>query len=118
MADKILIVDDEKLICDLLVEFLTREGYKVAVATCLKDAVKFMDDSAFKLAFVDLKLPDGDGIGVISTLRANNPKLKAVIMTGFPTDRSREQAKKLGVIAYISKPFQLSQIQKILDSAK
>ncbi len=113
-----LVVDDEKLICDLLVEYLTREGYEVVSAKSLKDAKKSMGDTAVKLAFVDLKLPDSDGIEVIRALRTKNPKMEAVIMTGFPTDKSREQAKKLGVIAYISKPFQLSQIREILDSAK
>jgi len=117
MPAKIMIVDDEPLIRDLLCEFLTSQGYIALLASSGEEALRLASESDLKLALVDLRLPDLDGIEVIKRLKKANPELICVIITAHPTPDSRQQAKELGALAYLTKPFRLPELQNLIQSA-
>ncbi len=117
MSVKILIIDDEAIIRDLLSEFLAGLGYSVVLAKSGADGLKKIHDPTVKIALVDLKLPDMDGIDVIKKMKTIRLDLATVIMTAFPTPESRSQAEKLGVTAYLTKPFNLTELQAVIQKA-
>lgn len=117
MSIKILVIDDEAIIQALLSEFLTGLGYSVISAKTGAEGLKKAQDRTVKLSLVDLKLPDLDGIEVIKKMKTIRPDLAAVIMTAFPTPESRSQAEKLGVIAYLTKPFNLTEAENVIREA-
>lgn len=115
MTDKILVIEDEAIIRDLLLEFLTGLGYSVILAKTASEGLKEAQDSNVKLVLVDLRLPDQQGIEIIKKLKAARPDIAPVIMTAFPTPESRAQANELGVTAYLTKPFNLAQLQALIQ---
>jgi len=117
MPAKILVVDDESLIRDLLYEFLTSQGYMVLLASSTEEALKFLSDREIKLALVDLKLPDLDGLELIQSIKKLKPSLPCLLMTAYPDKESLARARKLGVSAYITKPFQLDQLLSLIQKA-
>ena len=117
MSVSILVVEDEPIIRELLLEFLTRLGYQVLLADSGKEALEYLGNKQIQLALVDLKLPDMEGIEVIKQLKKINPKLTCIVMTAYPTPASQQMAKELGVAAYLTKPFQLSNLQSLLEKA-
>jgi DNA-binding NtrC family response regulator len=117
MPAKILVVDDESIIRDLLYEFLTSQGYTVLLASSGEEALKFLSDREIKLALVDLKLPGLDGLELIQSIKKFKPSLPCLLMTAYPDKKSLVRARKLGVSAYITKPFQLDQLLSLIQKA-
>ena len=117
MPAKILVVDDESIIRDLLFEFLTGQGYKVLLASSGEEALKFLSDREIKLALVDLKLPGLDGLQLVEKIKEVKGSLPCILMTAYPDKESLARARKLGVSAYITKPFQLDQLLSLIQKA-
>jgi CheY-like chemotaxis protein len=117
MPAKILVVDDESIIRDLLYEFLTGQGHTVLLASSGEEALKFLSEPEIKLALVDLKLPGLDGLELIRSIKKLKPSLPCLLMTAYPDKESLARARKLGVSAYITKPFQLDQLLSLIQKA-
>jgi len=117
MPTKILVIDDEAIIRDLLQEFLSDLGYQVLLAEDGTKGIKLGTDNQISLALVDLKLPDIDGIQVIKKIREKNPHLKFILLTGFPTPPVKMEAHQLGASGFLTKPFQLPELQSLIQKA-
>src|SRR5574341_975097 len=117
MTAKILVVDDESIIRDFLNEFLTSQGYKVLLASSGEEALNFLSEPEVILALIDLKLPGSDGLELIQSIKKSNPSLPCLLMTAYPDKESIVRAGKLGVSAYITKPFQLDQLLSLIHKA-
>ncbi len=102
---KILVVDDERDICKALEFLLSREGYRITVASSGEEALKKIEAEDFDLVITDLKMAGIDGMQVLESALVMNPNLIVVIMTAFASVESAVKAMKKGASDYIVKPF-------------
>ena len=109
----ILIVDDEKDMCSILQDVLSERKYNVSIANTKKDATAFLRRKLPDLVFLDLKLPDGDGIKLLSKIKKISPRIAINIISAYGSEETKEEAKKKGAYSFIDKPFTE---RKILDS--
>jgi DNA-binding NtrC family response regulator len=113
---KVLVVDDEADVRDLLAEYFTEIGYDVTTAP---DGAKAIEDIAahptkYGLVISDLQMPGIDGLGVLKAARAANPSLAVIIVTGYASVDSAVRAVRMGAYDYLTKPFTLGQIEVIV----
>jgi DNA-binding NtrC family response regulator len=115
--EKILVVDDELFIRELLFEFLTREDYEVVLADCGEKAVELIKSQPVEVALIDLKMPGIDGIETLKKIKETNPNTPSIIMTGYPTLESSIEALRCGAYDYVMKPFKLNELKSSLEKA-
>ncbi|MDP3297496.1 MAG: response regulator [Thermodesulfovibrionia bacterium] len=101
----ILIIDDEQDMCSLLHDALSRKKYNVAIANTMGDAIGCIKRTIPDLIFLDLRLPDGDGIKLLSKIKKQNPNAIVNIISAYGSEESREEARKKGAHSFIDKPF-------------
>lgn len=106
----ILIIDDEQDMCSLLDDALSQKKYNVAIANTKREAVGCIKREMPDLVFLDLKLPDADGIKLLSKIKKINPKTIVNIISAYGSEESREEAKEKGAYSFIDKPFTESAI--------
>lgn len=107
MSDKprILVVDDEKIVCVSIKRILSREGYEVDAVMTTAEALDKVDDHEYGLVITDLMMPEMNGIELMHTMRVRGLEMPFLMVTGYPTIRTAMQALRLGAIDYIPKPF-------------
>lgn len=104
MAEKILIVEDEKEIADLLEVYLINEGYSVLKTECSKDAVSYIDNNEVSLALLDIMLPDIDGLTLCRQIRKKY-LFPIIMLTARSSDMDKINGLSVGADDYITKPF-------------
>ncbi|RJQ22192.1 MAG: sigma-54-dependent Fis family transcriptional regulator [Nitrospiraceae bacterium] len=102
---KILIIDDEAIVRTSCDRTLGPEGYTVKMAASGKDGIEFLEKEPFGLVLLDLKMPDMDGLEVLSKINSNWPDTKVVMITGYSTVETAVQALRMGAYNFIEKPF-------------
>jgi putative nucleotidyltransferase with HDIG domain len=107
---RILIVDDEKSICDIIGQYLRRLGYTVFLASSAEDAIQFIRANPVDMVLTDIKMPGMSGVDLLKWVKEFNHFLPVVITTGFPTLDTAIEALKLGAFDYLTKPFHLEEI--------
>jgi len=111
---KILVVDDELLLRDVMHDYLTRQGYEVILAADAERGLELVAEDRPHIALVDIKLPKSSGIELTKTLKQNYPDIYIIIMTGYPSLDTAVKAMKNGASEYIIKPFRLDELNKII----
>ncbi len=111
---RILVVDDEPAVRDLLAKTLATADYEVETAPDGPTAIERLRASEYDLLITDLKMPGMDGLSVIREGRRCSTELAVIVITGFSTEASAIEALNLGVTGYLTKPFRLP---KVLESA-
>ncbi len=101
----ILVIDDDPGFRKLLETILTGEGYQVTSAATIADGLRYGALRQFHLVLSDLRLPDGDGLGVLRWFRENSPETPVIMITAFGTVGSAVEAMKLGAEDYLGKPL-------------
>jgi two-component system response regulator PilR (NtrC family) len=114
---RILIVDDEKSMREVLDIFLKAEGYEVASADGGGSARDLMKKDIFNLVITDLKMPKISGFDLLKSIKEDSPHTTVVIMTAFGTTESAVEAMKLGAFDYIQKPFKMDDIRLVVKNA-
>jgi excisionase family DNA binding protein len=107
---RILVVDDEASIRDLLAKTLALAEYDVDVAPDGRSALDRMRLYPYDLLIADLKMPGMDGLAVIREAKRYKADLPVIIITGFSTESSAIEAVNLGVAGYLTKPFRVPQV--------
>jgi excisionase family DNA binding protein len=107
---RILVVDDEAAIRDLLSKTLALAEYDVDVAPDGRSALERMRLNPYDLLIADLKMPGMDGLAVIREAKRYKADLPVIIITGFSTESSAIEALNLGVAGYLTKPFRVPQV--------
>jgi excisionase family DNA binding protein len=110
LRPRVLVVDDEASIRDLLAKTLALAEYDVDVAPDGPSALERMRMHPYDLLIADLKMPGMDGLTVIREARRYKADLPAIIITGFSTESSAIEAVNLGVAGYLTKPFRVPQV--------
>jgi excisionase family DNA binding protein len=107
---RILVVDDEASIRDLLAKTLALAEYDVDVSPDGRSALERMRMYPYDLLIADLKMPGMDGLAVIREAKRYKADLPVIIITGFSTESSAIEAVNLGVAGYLTKPFRVPQV--------
>jgi two-component system response regulator PilR (NtrC family) len=114
---KILVVDDEKSMREVLDIFLKGEGYDVVIADRGEKATEIVKRDIFNLVISDLKMPKVSGFDLLKIIKEVSPNTTVVIMTAFGTTESAVEAMKLGAFDYIQKPFKMDDIRLVVKNA-
>ncbi len=115
--EKILIVDDERSMRDVLSIMLKRTGYAVTVASDAEQAIAEVGREIFDLVITDLKMPKGSGIDVLKAVKATAPETVVLVITAFASTESAVEAMKQGAYDFLTKPFQVDEVQLIIKNA-
>ncbi|MBM4339137.1 MAG: response regulator [Deltaproteobacteria bacterium] len=122
MEEKILVVDDEEVICNILVRRLGREGYSCTTANNGKEALNHFYKSKYSLIISDMKMPEMTGIELLQKVKAIDPKMKMIMMTAYPEIDLAVNAMRLGAYDFIIKPADLDlivmSVKKALESKR
>jgi PAS domain S-box-containing protein len=111
---RILVIDDETSIAQLLEDALTGVGHSVEIAISGKEGVEMASVSEFDLVMTDLGMPDMSGWEVATTIRKERPEVPVILVTGWGTTLSEDEVERCGISAVVHKPFE---IQELLDTA-
>jgi len=107
---KILIIDDEAIVRDVLGRALRDMGYQVKVASSAHEGLQQATQDIFDVALVDIVLPDESGVEVLRTLRALDEELKVLIITSHPSPSTAAQVRHLGAFDYHLKPLEFDRV--------
>ncbi len=102
---RVLVVDDEAIVCESYKRILDDAGYSVCTVRSGQDAIAACRKESFDVMLADLKMPGLNGIEVTRAVKAELPKIQVLIITGYPTRQSAQEAQGLGVFDYLSKPL-------------
>ncbi|KUJ59767.1 two-component system response regulator [Flavobacteriaceae bacterium CRH] len=114
---KILIIEDDISFCKLLERFLVKKEYDVTIAFSAEEARSAIKKESFDLILTDLRLPDFDGIGLMTEFKNSNPEIPVVLMTGYSDVNTAVKAIKNGAADYISKPFNPDEVLLVITNA-
>ena len=104
MAQKIIIIDDDMLTRVSTADLIKSWGYEVETAASFNEGLKLINEAVPDIAIIDLRLPDGDGMELLSLIREQHPQVDAVILTGHASIDSAIDAIKKGAENYLEKP--------------
>src|SRR4030043_761659 len=107
MEERILIVDDEEMICSMFYRRLTREGYSCVTAQNGKEALCHFYKDSFSLIISDIKMPEMDGIELLKKVKAVHPGILMIMVTAYPEIDLALEAMRLGAYDFIIKPADL-----------
>ncbi|HKZ88325.1 MAG TPA: response regulator [Candidatus Bathyarchaeia archaeon] len=112
---RILVIDDDENITKVVSAILKEEGYDVESAGTGGEAVKKSQKTHYDLMLIDVRLPDMDGTELLTKVRDTMPRIRKVIVTGYPTLQNAVAALNKGADAYVMKPFD---VEKMLNTVK
>ncbi len=114
-ADKrLLIVDDDKAFCQRLARAMETRGFTVNAVSTAAEGLAAIADSPPAFAIIDMRLADGNGLDVISDLKARRPEARAIVLTGYGNIVTAVTAVKLGAFDYLAKPADADEIYNAL----
>ena len=111
---RILVVDDDESIKNSLAAILQNEGYIVDVAESGSEAIKKSEVVLYNVALIDIRLPDMEGIELLTRMRDAVPKIRKIIITGYPSMQNAIKAVNKNADAYILKPMDLENLLEII----
>jgi two-component system, response regulator, stage 0 sporulation protein F len=112
---KILIVDDEIWVRELLEEFLNLQGYQVTLAANGEEALNKIDQDRPDVVLLDIKMPGINGLEVLGTIKGLDKKIGIIMLSAFGDFDTVQKALEMGADHFIEKPFDLDRISKILS---
>ncbi len=113
----ILAIEDDQRMRELLKEILSRNGCSVFTAKNGEEGIGLLERRTFDLIITDLKMPDIDGITILSKARELNPENLVIVITAYGTVESAIEAMKLGAYDYIQKPFEPEELMLVIKKA-
>lgn len=114
---KILVVDDEPMICESIKELLDPDHYEIHAVAGGRQAIEFLKRYPTDLILLDIFMPEMDGFQVMDDIANQNPDAMVIIITGYASIESAIEALKRGAYYYIRKPFERDELIKIVDNA-
>ena len=112
---RILIVDDDRAICDYMQTLLERDGYHVKTLSDPTGIHTELKKNDYHLVILDLMMPKRDGIDVLREIRKQDKDIAVVIFTGYPNLDTAVASMKLDAVDYIQKPFDVDQFRKMIE---
>jgi DNA-binding response OmpR family regulator len=116
-AARILVIDDNPHVVDILGSYLRGEGYGVLGALTSDEGLKLAILSRPELVLLDIALPGTNGIELLKRIRSINPTSRVIMVTGNIDPALARKALELGALAYIDKPFDLAYLKRVIAMA-
>ena len=113
----ILVVDDELSMREFLKILLEKEGYEVTTASEASSAIDLIQNKAFDLVLSDIKMPGISGLSLLEKIKEIDDSIAVIMITAFASPENAVIAMKSGAFDYITKPFKVDEIIKIIKSA-
>ncbi|HEY7650313.1 MAG TPA: response regulator [Methylomirabilota bacterium] len=111
---KIMIVDDEPQVAEVLARSLAREGHTAEIAHSGEDALRRLGSAEPDALFLDVSMPGMNGLDVLAEVKRRRPALPVVVITGHATADEMDEVKRLGAVDVIAKPAPLTHYQQAL----
>jgi DNA-binding NtrC family response regulator len=115
---KIMVLDDEPIVCKRLKPALEKLGYEVDTFTRSWEAMNQVGQAAYDIIITDLKMEGIDGMRFLQEVKKVRPATEVIVITGFATMETAKESFKKGVFDFIAKPFNLSEIQQVVQKAE
>jgi len=112
---RVLVVDDDRAICDYMETFLTKDGFEVKTLSDPSQAPEEVKTGGYHLVVLDLMMPKMDGVEVLKKIRKVDTDVAVVIFTGYPSLETAVQSMKLDAVDYLKKPFNPEEFREVLD---
>ncbi|MGX9806418.1 response regulator [Exiguobacterium acetylicum] len=112
MKGKLLIVEDEPGIRNLLAQLFRAEGYETDVAVDGEEAIVYLQEAVYDLLLMDVNMPGRTGIEVLRHQDRIGRRVRTILMTALGEKEAMEEAKRLGVVAFFGKPFDIFELKK------
>ena len=114
---RILVVEDDRDFRELLVEHLSEQGYQVDGASDREEGFEALEEKDYSVVILDLFLPDGNGMDLLSWIKENTPLTEVIVITGHGTIKTAVEAMKLGAYDFLTKPCSLKEVEILVKKA-
>ncbi len=115
---RLAVIDDEQTARQMMKRFLEKEGFQVETFSLASTFFKRLKETGFEIVFIDLKLPDMDGLEVLKNVKHLSPDTEAIIITGYASIDTAVEATKMGAFHYLSKPLKRYDIVLMANRAR
>jgi DNA-binding response OmpR family regulator len=112
---RVLVVDDDKAICEYMETFLAKDGFEVKTITDPSNAPDEVKNGGYHLVVLDLMMPKLDGLQVLERIRKVDNDVAVVIFTGYPSLETAVQSMKMDAVDYLKKPFNPEEFRVVVD---
>jgi two-component system OmpR family response regulator len=112
---RVLVVDDDKAICEYMETFLSKDGFEVKTLSDPSSAAEEVKNGGYHLVVLDLMMPKMDGLQVLERIRKVDNDVAVVIFTGYPSLETAVQSMKLDAVDYLKKPFNPEEFRVVVD---
>jgi len=116
-AGRVLVIDDEPVVVDVLRRLLVKQGYEIQVAGDAAAGRQSLEGQTWDVVLLDVMLPDADGMQLLRWIRERHPNLAVVMITAFATVESAVHAMKSGAFHYVTKPFNNDEVRHLVARA-
>jgi DNA-binding response OmpR family regulator len=111
---KILLVDDERPVREILRSFLTKKGFEVLVCGDGEEALRLVAEQAPALVLLDIRLPQTDGLEVLKKIKEINKEVGIIVVTGVAEPAMADRCRELGAFDYLAKPVKLELLEETI----
>jgi DNA-binding NtrC family response regulator len=115
---KIMVLDDEPIVCKRLKPAFEKLGYEVDTFIQSSEAMKQLQEKAYDIIITDLKMPGVDGMQFLEVVKRRSKSTEVIVITGFATLETAKESFQKGVFDFIAKPFKLNEIQQVVMRAE
>jgi CheY-like chemotaxis protein/glycine cleavage system H lipoate-binding protein len=117
MGERILAIDDERVVLDAIRKALRQSDLETDTAQSAAAALQLLTASSYKLVITDLMMPGMDGLQLLRRIRDMGVKTAAIMITGYPSIQTALYAKRLGAFEYVTKPFTRQELNSVVIRA-
>ncbi len=114
---KILVVDDDKDVCDYLRQLLTEEGFRVKATTDPTQVIGYLKKDRYHLILLDLKMPKLGGVELMRQIRKIDSDIIVIVLTAYPSVASAVETMKQDAFDYLQKPFKVEELRDVITNA-
>ena len=114
---QILVIDDDKAMRDACYQILNRQGYQVELAASARQGLTLLERSSYDAILLDLVMPDMDGLEALKKIKALDPEVEVIIISGYGTIQSAVETIKAGAFHFLSKPFVPDDLRNLVNRA-
>ncbi len=115
---RILVLDDEPIVCKRLQPVLEKKGYLVESFYESETALKRFIEAPFDIVITDLKMKGLNGMQFLTEVKQHSPATEVIVITGFATMETAKESFRHGVFDFLAKPFKLGEIQEVIEKAE
>jgi DNA-binding NtrC family response regulator len=114
---RVMVVDDEQMVCDRLKEHLEKNDLQVTTFTDSRQALSALEENRYHVVVTDLKMAGATGLDVLHNVRQRGPATQVIIITGYASMEAAREAEVVGAYDFVCKPFELKALTKKVKKA-